>query len=65
MFSAAVSSYTDLFLFHFCYTKQFISATCRDYSEIAQLSVIFMNWLKDKSFRDFHEESVSATNRHF
>ena len=34
--SAAVNLCRDLFLFHFCYTKQFTGATCLDYSEIAQ-----------------------------
>ena len=35
--SAAVSLCRDLFLFHFCYTKQFTGATSRHYSEIASL----------------------------
>ena len=36
-FSSTVSLCRDLFLFRFYYTKQFTGATCRDYSEIAQL----------------------------
>ena len=51
--SAAVSLRRDLFQFHFCYTLQFTVATCRDYSEIAQLYMIFLSWLKHKSFQDF------------
>ena len=64
-----VSLCRDLFLFLFCGTKQFIGATYRHYSEIAQLQIIFLNWLMDKSFQVFLEKMlekmVSATNKYF
>ena len=49
--SAAIS------LFRFLnYITQFTGATCQHYSEIAQLYVIFLNWLKEESFRNFQEK---------
>ena len=64
-FSTQNGAQGSLFLFHLRHTRQFAGATCRHYSEIAQLQVIFLNRLKDNSFQDFLEKRVSTTNRHF
>ena len=54
--STAVSLCRNLFLFHFCYTKQFTGATCQHYSEIVTLDDI-PDLVKGQKFSRFTGKS--------